>query len=174
MIREQNIDDGVEFVYTRVFNAPRELVFDTFTQTEHMQQWWGPKGCKIEVKTHDLRPGGMFHYSMRNGDGPAMWGRIVYREIVRPERLVLVNSFSDEQCGVTRHPAAPDWPLEMLNTSTFDDEGGKTRLTLRSRPLNANATEVAFFKAGHASMQGGFGGMYDVYEQYLADYLAKR
>ena len=54
-----------------------------------------------------------------------MWGMFVYREIVRPERIVFVNSFSNENGDVTRHPMAPDWPLEMLTTFTFEDLGGK-------------------------------------------------
>ena len=62
----------------------------------------------------------MFHYGMRGPDGSEMWGKFVYREIAPPERLVFIVSFSDENGGMTRHPMAPTWPLEMLNTLTFD------------------------------------------------------
>jgi hypothetical protein len=63
---------------------------------------------------------------------------------------------------------SPTWPLEVLNKVTLTEEGGKTTLTLVSAPINASAIELDTFKSGHASMQQGFGGMYDVYEQYLA------
>ena len=58
----------------------------------------------------DLRPGGTYHYGMRTPDGKEMWGRFVYREIIPPERIVFVNSFSDPEGGITRHPMAPTWP----------------------------------------------------------------
>ena len=107
-----------EFVITRTFNAPREAVWRAFTDPERMKEWWGPKGFTVIVSKMDLRVGGTYHYGMRAPDGSTMWGRFVYREIVRPERIVLVNSFSDEAGGVTRHPGHMDWPLEMVTTFT--------------------------------------------------------
>ncbi|MES2317443.1 MAG: SRPBCC domain-containing protein [Pseudomonadota bacterium] len=161
-------DSSADFVITRTFNAPRELVFDTMTQTEHLQKWWGPQGCTIEVVKHELRPGGVFHYCMRFGPVGGMYGKFQYREIVRPERIVFVNGFADAEGNSIRYEMSPTWPIEVLNTTTLAEHDGKTVLTLRSTPLNANAIEIETFKAGHASMQQGFGGMYDVYEQYLA------
>ncbi len=80
-----------EFVITRTFDAPRDLVFKAWTEAERLAQWWGPKGCNITVSKLELRPGGTFLYSMKMSNGPAMWGKFVYREIVAPERLVFVN-----------------------------------------------------------------------------------
>jgi uncharacterized protein YndB with AHSA1/START domain len=97
-----------------------------------------------------------------------MWGKFVYREITPPSRMVLVSSFSDETGGVTRHPMAPTWPLEMLSTFSFEEEGGKTRFTVRWSPLNASEEERATFVAGHASMQQGWGGTLDKLAAYLA------
>ncbi|MEA2336914.1 MAG: hypothetical protein QOE82_921 [Thermoanaerobaculia bacterium] len=158
-----------EFVITREFDAPRDLVFAAWTESERMAQWWGPKGFTVTFAKLDLRPGGMFHYGMRGPDGSTMWGKMVYREITPPERLVVLVSFSDENGGTTRHPMAPTWPVEMLNTITFAERGGKTTITLRSSAYNATDEERATFKAGHASMQGGFTGTFN----QLADYLAK-
>src|SRR5262245_1054188 len=93
-----------EFAYSRVFNAPRALVWWAWTEKEGLAQWWGPKGCTIRVARHDLRPGGMFHYEMQMPSGDSMWGRFTFREIAAPERLVFVNSFSDENAGITRAP----------------------------------------------------------------------
>lgn len=161
-------DSSVDFVITRSFNAPRELVFDSMTQTEHLQKWWGPPGCTIEVIKHEPRPGGVFHYSMRFGPAIAMYGRFLYRELVRPERIVVVNGFADAEGNPIQYAMSPTWPMEMLNTTILAEHDGQTTLTLRSTPLNADAIGIATFKAGHASMEQGFGGMYDVYEQYLA------
>ena len=111
----------------------------------------------------------MFHYGMAGPDGSEMWGKFIYREIVPPERMVFIVSFSDESGGTTRHPMAPTWPREMLNTVTLTEHGDKTTLTLRSNAYAATEEERATFKAGHSSMQGGFTGTFD----QLAAYLAK-
>lgn len=163
-----NPDPSVDFVITRVFNAPRELVFKTMTDTEHLSKWWGPQGCTIDVIRNEPQPGGVFHYCMRFGPGVEMYGKFQYREVVPPERLVVVSGFADAEGNAIRHAMSPTWPIEMLNTTTLTEHDGKTTLTLHSTPLNANAVEIETFKAGHASMQQGFGGMYDVYEAYLA------
>jgi len=158
-----------EFVITRAFDAPRELAWKAFTDPERMRQWWGPKGFSVIASKMDLRPGGTYHYGMRAPDGTPMWGRFVYREIAAPERIVLVNSFSDEAGGVTRHPGNAEWPLEMLSTFTFAEEGGGTRVTIRWVPLNPTEAERKTFEAGQASMRQGWTGTLD----QLAGYLAK-
>ena len=92
-----------DFVISRVFDAPRDLVWKCFTDPAHMQNWWGPKGVPVVASKMDLRPGGTYHYGMKNPDGSVMWGRMVYREVTPPEKLVFINSFSDENGGVSRH-----------------------------------------------------------------------
>ena len=116
----------------------------------------------------DLRPGGTYHYGMQTPDGSVMWGKQVYREIVPPEKIVLINSFSDEAGGLSRHPWRPNWPLEMLSTFTFEDEAGRTRLTVKWVPLNANAEEIATFEGARQSMQQGWTGTLDLLDTYLA------
>jgi uncharacterized protein YndB with AHSA1/START domain len=134
-----------------------------------MKQWWGPKGVKVVKSEMDLRPGGTYLYGMQVPDAPVMWGKFVYREIVPKEKLVFINSFSDEKGGVTRHPMAPTWPLQMLSTFTFEDvPGGKTRFTVRWSTHNATAEEQETFDAGHASMTQGWSGTMEQFEAYLA------
>ncbi len=99
-----------------------------------MKHWWGPKGFTVVAASMDLRPGGIYHYGLRAPDGSTMWGKFVYREIVRPERIVLVNSFSDEAGNLTRHPMSPTWPLEMLSTFLFAGEQGRTTFTIKWVP----------------------------------------
>jgi len=158
-----------DFVISRVFDAPRELVWKAMTEPERMKEWWGPKGFTVLAAKMDLRPGGSYHYGMAGPDGTQMWGKMAYREVDAPSRLVFINSFSDEAGGVTRHPMAPTWPLEMLSILTFEElPGGKTRFTVRWSPHNASAEEQQTFDAGHASMTQGWTGTLDKLEQYLA------
>lgn len=160
-----------DFVITRTFDAPRALVWKAWTEPERLAQWWGPKGATIRVVKHDLRPGGIFHYAMQFKPGHDMWARFVYREIMPPERLVFINSFSDADGGITRAPfpqLGDTWPLEILNTLTLAEQDGKTALTLRGRPINATEEERKAYVGMFASMQQGFGGTFDKLAAYLA------
>jgi uncharacterized protein YndB with AHSA1/START domain len=158
-----------EFVVTRVFDAPRTLVFKAWTEPARLARWFGPKGFTMLSCTLDLRPGGVFHYGMQSPDGHAMWGRWVFREVVTPERLAFVASFSDESGGVTRHPFAPDWPAEVLSTLTFAEHDGRTTLTMWGVPVNASDSERKTFEAGSESMQKGWAGTLDQLAGYLAE-----
>jgi len=157
-----------EFTIERVFDAPRELLWKAYTEEERLAQWWGPKGFDMVHCKLDLRPGGLFHYGMRSPEYGDMWGKFVFRDIVPPEKLTFVVSFSDENAGVTRHPMSATWPLEVLNTAIFEDLGGKTKITLRGIPINATDEERRTFVEGFASMQQGFTGTLDQLEVYLA------
>ena len=159
-----------DFVIARVFNAPRELVWKAWTERERLMQWFGPKGFTMHAARLDFQPGGVFHYGLRSPAGQEIWGKFVYREIVAPERMVFINSFSDAAGGITRHPMSPTWSLEMLSTFTFEELlGGKTKFTIRWSSLNATEQERKTFDAGHDSMRQGWGGTLD----QLAAYLAK-
>lgn len=160
---------STDFVISRTFNAPRELIWECFTKPERMKEWWGPKGVTVVHSKMDLRVGGTYHYGMKNPDGSVMWGRQVYREITPPSRLVFINSFSDEHGGLGRHPMAPTWPAEMLSVFTLEElPGGKTKFTVTWSPHNATEEERKTFDAGHQSMNGGWSGTFEVLEAYLA------
>lgn len=160
--------DKTELVITRIFDAPRDLVFKVWTESEQLKRWWGPKGFKLGVSRLDFHPGGVFHYSMQSPDGYEMWGKFVYREITPPEKIVFVNSFSDEEGNTVRVPFSPTWPLEVLNTLTLEEHDGKTTLTLRGGPTNATEDERKTFTGMHESMQQGFAGTFDQLVEYLA------
>lgn len=157
-----------EFVIARIFDAPRELVWKAWTEPRNLEQWWGPTGFKIRVSKFDLKPGGIFHYSMQATDAPAMWGKFVYREIDAPGRLAYVNSFADEEGNVIRPPFDQNWPKEILNTVTFIKQDGKTKLILRSWPVNATDEERKTFGDNFDSMNQGFGGTFDQLEEHLS------
>jgi len=169
-VEKGRFDIQDEFATMRTFDAPRELVWKAFTEPERMKEWWGPKGFKVIHSKMDLRPGGVYHYGMQSPEGHEMWGKFVYREIVPPERLVLVSSFSDRDGNITRHPMAPTWPREMLSVFTFEENNGKTTLTIRWSPLNATDEERKTFSDGKPGMQQGWSGTFD----QLAEYLAKQ
>jgi uncharacterized protein YndB with AHSA1/START domain len=157
-----------ELVITRVFDAPRELVWQAFTESDRLAQWWGPAGFVMLVSRLDLRPDGVFLYSMRSPDGRVMWGRFVYREITAPERLVFVNSFADNEGNVIRSPFSPTWPLEVLNTLTLSEAGGWTTVTLRGGPINSTEEERETFWNAQDSLRQGFAGTFDQLAAYLA------
>lgn len=157
-----------DFVISRVYDAPRDLVWRACTEPERMRQWWGPKGFTVVASKMDLRPGGIYHYGLKAPDGSEMWGKFVFREVSPPQRLVFINSFSDAAGGITRHPMSPNWPLELLSVFTFDEEpGGKTRFTVRWSAHNASEDERKVFDTSHASMQQGWGGTLDQLAAYL-------
>lgn len=155
-----------EFVITRVFEAPREKVWDAFAKD--FQEWFKPKGFTVKKADMDFREGGTYHYCFVTPNGQEMWGKAVYREIAEPDRLIWINSFSDESGAVARHPWQETWPLELLTTVTLDDEGDKTQVTIQWVPINPTPEERKTFDDGHASMQGGWTGTLDQLEAWLA------
>jgi uncharacterized protein YndB with AHSA1/START domain len=159
-----------DFVITRVFDVPRERVWEVLTQAEHLKEWWSPTGFTMIAANLDLRPEGVFHCGLRAVDGYKMWGKFVYREIVPPERLVFVNSFSNAAGGVTRHPIVPTWPMETLITVTLEEEtGGKSKLNVRWAAHNATEVEQKTFNGSHVGMKATWTGTLD----RLAAYVAK-
>lgn len=159
---------SANFVISRIFAAPRDLVWKCFTEPERMQAWFGPKGSVVVASKMDLRVGGTYHGAIRDDSGRVMWAKFAYREIEAPKRLVWVHSFSDETGGLTRHPLIPTWPLELLTTVTFEDSSnGKTKITLRWTPLNATPEEQQTFDATRDGMNSGWTGSFERLDAYL-------
>jgi len=159
---------GEEFVVTRTFDAPRDLLWRVWTEAGHLQHWWGPKGFRVLNCTNDLRPGGVFHFGLRAPDGSVMWGKWVYREVRPPERLVFVSAFSDAAANTVRAPFSADWPLEVLSTLTLAEQAGRTTLTMRAVAISLTEAERRTFEAMFGSMQQGWAGTLDQLEAYLA------
>lgn len=119
---------------TRLFEAPRELVFRAWSDPEHLARWWGPHGFTTPHCTIDFRVGGRWHFCMRSPEGQDFWCTGVYREIVEPERIVTTDCFADADGNVvdpTEYGMSPEMPTETIITVTLEEEDGKTRLTLR-------------------------------------------
>jgi uncharacterized protein YndB with AHSA1/START domain len=160
---------GVPFTITRALDAPRPLVWQAWTEPDRLKRWWGPKGFIVRHCTLDLRPGGVFHYGLVTPNGQEMWGKFVYREIVAPERLVFVSSFSDGDGKTMRSPFSESWPLEVLASLTFSEDRGRTMLALHSVPVNATQAEQDTFAVWHGSMQQGWTGTLDQLAGHLSE-----
>ncbi len=160
--------EHLEFIISRTFNAPREAGWNAWTDSELLKLWFSPRGFTVVGNKLELTPGGTYHYGLRAPDGSTLWGKWTFLEIMRPEKLEAVISFSDEQGGVTRHPFVPGWPLETLAVTTFTESGGKTTLAVRWVAINATEQEHAVFDASGESMKQGWGGTLEQLEAYLA------
>jgi uncharacterized protein YndB with AHSA1/START domain len=122
-----------ELELTRIFDAPRELVWKAWTDPGHFARWFGPRSFTTPHCTIDLRPGGRIHFCMRSPEGKDFWGIWTIHEVVEPERLVMSDFFSDADGNVVE-PAAygmPEWPRETRVTVTLEEHAGKTTMTLR-------------------------------------------
>jgi uncharacterized protein YndB with AHSA1/START domain len=145
-----------EIVVTRLIDAPRELVFDAFTHPAHVSRWWGPHGFTTTTQSMDVRPGGAWTFVMHGPDGTDYDNRIVYEDVVRPERLIY------------RHEGeAGDKPVRFRTTVTFVAEGRRTRITLRA--VFATAAERAHVARKHGAVEGA-----QQTVARLADYVERR
>jgi uncharacterized protein YndB with AHSA1/START domain len=126
-----------ELTITRVFDAPRTLVWEAYTSPEHLPHWMlGPPGWTMPVCEADLRPGGGWHNVWRHSDGQEMEMRGVYKEVVPPERIVSVESWGG------------DWP-ETVNTIVFAEEEGRTIISITILYPSTEARDAAM-KTGMA------------------------
>jgi uncharacterized protein YndB with AHSA1/START domain len=140
-----------ELLITRIFDAPRALVFKAWTEPDRAARWWGPQGFVTVYCNMDVRPGGAFRVCMRSPEGTEHWKQGVYREVVEPERLVFTFAWEDAE-GKPGH--------ETVVTVTFAEHGTKTKLT-----LHQGVFETVMARDAH---QSGWTSTLEC----LADYLA--
>jgi uncharacterized protein YndB with AHSA1/START domain len=150
--------EGTELTITRVFDAPRELVFDAFSDAERLKKWWGPREWPTTYCTVDFRVGGVWIFCMTGPDGTESWGRGDYEEIVRPERIVYVDAFADKDGNVNE-----SMPRTRI-TMTFTEDGGKTKL--ESHSVYGTSAELEQLKA--MGMVEGITETWDRLEEFLA------
>lgn len=136
---------------TRIFDAPRALVFKVWTRPEHIPHWWGPRGYTTLSAEMDLRPGGAWRLRSRHKDGGETTEQGVFHEIIEPERLLFTHAWVD-----------PDGKagLETLVTVRFAEHDGKTRLTFRQEVFDTVEN-----RDGHVE---GWSESLDMLEEYLA------
>ncbi|MGB8365103.1 MAG: SRPBCC domain-containing protein [Rhizomicrobium sp.] len=150
-----------EITITRIFDAPRELVFEAWTNPKHLAAWWGPSAFTNPLCEADARPGGKYHIVMRaNDEVAAIMGRDhpcggEYIEVVRPSRLVFTNNALDAEDNIV---------LEGLTTVTFEEFGSKTRMTMQTRAAGQGAHVQAMLDGMHQ----GWSESFDKLERFLA------
>jgi uncharacterized protein YndB with AHSA1/START domain len=163
-----NIQESKDFVMSRTVKAPRQLVWEVYTQKEHLEKWFGPPGFIVKIPTMEFRPGGMMHYYMDVPNAGKMWGKWIFKEIVPIEKLVNIVSFSDEQAGYSRHPMAPTWPVETESTMLMEDMGDETKITIYWKAIHASKDECELFDNSHDNMNQGMSGTFAQLDTYLA------
>ena len=112
-----------ELKITRILNAPRELVFDAWTNPKHLAEWWGPKGFTNPVCEADAKPGGKIYVDMKSPDGVVYPMKGIFKEIIKPEKIVFTSGPLDGDGNLI---------MEVLTTVIFTNENGKTKLTLHA------------------------------------------
>ena len=140
-----------EIVMTRIFDAPREMVFDAFNRPELLKRWFGPRGWSLAVCKADSRVGGGFRFVLRGPNGKEMGMRGAYREIVRPSRSVHMESFDD-------------YPGESQVTAEFVEREGKTTLTVTVLYPSKEVRDIVL----RSGMEHGAAESYDRLAEMLA------
>jgi uncharacterized protein YndB with AHSA1/START domain len=151
----------------RVFDAPRQMVWRTWTEPELLARWYGPN---VETIVHrlDVKPGDLWLNEMKMGERSS-YQRTEYTEVVAPERLVCLMSNADSQWNVAANPMMPDWPRTLLTIVTFEEARGKTQMRLTWTPHEATKAEIACF----AAMMGNMGKGWDAGMKLLTEILAE-
>ena len=158
------------FVMERTFDAPKDLVWRTWTEAELVGRWYGP-GLETEVHEFNPTPGGLWLHEMKAPNG-SMFQRMEYTEVTPTDKLVMLMSNANENWEVVASPMMPDWPRVLLTTVTFEDDGGQTKLTLTWEPHEATEAEIATFTAAIDGLSKGWGAGMDIIAEILAELQA--
>jgi len=164
------MSDLPTYVLERVLDAPRELVWKTWTDPQLLPRWYGPR-AKTIIHRLELKPGGLWLVEMQWG-GNSHYQRVEYTEVAPPERLVWLHSSSDADWNVIPSPMMADWPRVLLTTVTFEEDGGQTKLRLTWTPHAASEAEIACFAAAISGADKGWAAGMELLAQLLAELQA--
>lgn len=155
------------YILERLFDAPRELVWRTWTEPELLARWYGPN---VETIIHrlEVKVGGLWLNEMKMGSN-SHFQKMEYTEVRPPERLVGLQSMSDADWNVTSNPRMPDWPRVLQTTVTFEDLGNQTKMRLTWVPHDASDAELACFAKAIEGMDKGWNAGMKLLEELLAE-----
>jgi len=157
-----------EFVLNREFDAPRELVWKTWTDPKLLSQWYGP-GAETIIHKFDLKPEGEWLNEMKWGE-MSMLSKVVFKEIDQPKKLVWHHySTTDSEWNSITNPKMPDWPQILLTTVIFSENGSKTNVQLTWVPMNASEAEIACFSGVAGNMSKGWESGYTIIDSILKE-----
>ena len=153
----------------REFDAPRQLVFDAWTQVKHLTNWMFPiSGCTCEFVSANIVEGGESLHKLTMPNGNQMWLLTKYEEVNPPERLVFLQYFSNENGDILAMPHMPDWPKHMLATLRFEEiSDNRTRLIFLWEPRNATEKEISVFISTRSDHGKGWGAGLEQLERYI-------
>lgn len=154
-----NADSVVPSELVREFKAPRQLVFDAWTQVNHLNNWMFPMpGCQCDFVSANIVSGGDSLHKITMPNGQEMWLFTKYEEVLPPERLVFLQYFSNEQGDILPMPHMANWPKDMLATLHFEEIAqDRTKLSFLWEPRNATAEEISVFESTRSDHEKGWG-----------------
>jgi uncharacterized protein YndB with AHSA1/START domain len=161
------MNDLPTYVLERVFDAPRQLVWKTWTDPTLLPRWYGPN---VETFIHrlELKPGGLWLVEMKWG-GNSHYQRAEYTEVTPPKRLVWLHSSSDADWNIIPSPMMADWPRVLLTTVAFEEDGVRTKMRLTWVPYEASEAEIACFAAAIDRMGKGWDSGMELLAKLLAE-----
>lgn len=150
---------GSELTLTRKFDAPKELVFETYSSCKHLNNWWGPREWPLSFCKLDFKAGGIWHYCMSGPDGQESWGLVVYKQITPTDQIVWTDHFSDKEGNVDENLPGSDSIIE------FKDSNGKTTVITRTTFSSEEDLKTVL----EMGVIQGISETYDRLEEHLAD-----
>lgn len=161
-VNKQTEASDKELVIVREFAAPRDLVWKVWTEPEHIEKWWGPRGFSTRVNDIDMREGGKWNYVMIGPDGTEYPVNGVFSEIVPPERIVTTDEFGDKYEEIM---PGVDLPKGLVATAVFEDLGAQTRLTLTVSHASVEDRK----KHEEMGVVAGWNSSFDKMDEYLEE-----
>ncbi len=157
-----------QFIMNRHFDAPKDLVWRTWTEADLVGRWYGP-GVETVIHEFNPTPGGLWLNEMRM-DANSMNQRMEFTEVSPTDRLVMKMSNADADWNVIPSPMMENWPRILLTTVEFEDSGDGTDLTLIWEPFEATDAELAMFADAIPNLENGWGAGMDVIAEILAEF----
>lgn len=155
------------FELERIFDAPRELVWRTWTEKDLLARWYGP-GVETTIHELNVTPGGVWKNEMAKGSF-SQREKMDYLDVDPPARLVWLHSITDENWQPIANPRMPDWPMTLKATVLLEDRGDKTLLRFIWEPHNATDAEIACFAGAMEGLGMGWGAGLDILAQMLVE-----
>jgi uncharacterized protein YndB with AHSA1/START domain len=161
------MSDLPEFVLDRVFDAPRELVWQAWTDPDFLHRWYGP-GVETVIHKFELEPEGVWLNEMKMKNGSS-FQKAIFLEVSKPNKLVWHLCSVDSEWNIAANPMMPDWPRNLLTTITLEERGDQTHVHLTQVPVDATDAEIACFAKMKDGMSGGWGGGYAIIDDMLSE-----
>jgi uncharacterized protein YndB with AHSA1/START domain len=154
-----------EYQIDRLFEAPRDMVWKTWTDPDLLAHWYGP-GVDTIIHEFNLTPGGMWLNEMRWGE-KSDFSKMIFQEVVPTQKLVWHHCSADADWNIIPSQMMPDWPRKLLTTVIFEELGEQTNVRLSQVPIDATDAENSCFAGAMAGMDKGWGSGYKLIDEIL-------